>query len=751
MIRKIPHILLICFLYLSTYYASGQQTGTGIFRLGTDDLKEDESGDGKDILSASRTLKDLEDIPYTVHIISRQEILENGYITLVDVLKSVPGIRVSQPGSAAEGEMFMIRGLHGNYYCKILVDGVPVQPSVVNGMPISAQLPVRQAERIEITFGPSSSVYGADALAGVINIVTFTSERPVTAQADIALGNDGQEYLNVSIGGKAGKNRNVLTYSLFGSNFHRNDMGIKQDVAGVYDPHIYDSTYGFLSAPYYHGDSSAPELDKLPESARLLGFSFKWRGLSLQVLSMNREIHSSIGQRTDVFSYAHPGSFWGEKMMRFTLAYSLQRKKFSSITTLSYLNYRLDNQTTLSFIQPVGPTGTVYKYAASDDIFLEQQFTFIPLPSLEITTGLNYTLSGNLPRTNDLYEPFETGRYSPFSTEPLSDTVFGSFGYHTLTFYDLGGFAQLYFKKGRFVVIASERYDYHSRYRGSNNLRFALQYAASPEISVRLGAGQGFRAPSTYYTYLSQAYRQGDSIYYVTVPNEDLKPEKLFSTELGVRWNPVPTISLDASVFYHRLNKQFTRTITVLDPEQYPLASNEFLISHFYVNDDTSRAELFGLQATLSAQDLIRPVNLTTDLLLSVSRGREVLASPRGSSDSYRQWPVFMGQLNISLRPARFLYLRFSNLLLSGWTREYLPLGLDILEKSGYETTRKGYYTLDLLARISITRNFHAFFQLNNLFNEKYAGLDAYGTEYDLRYNPQFGRNFRLGLSFSFE
>ena len=63
----------------------------------------------------------------------------------------------------------------------------------------------------------------------------------------------------------------------------------------------------------------------------------------------------------------------------------------------------------------------------------------------------------------------------------------------------------------------------------------------------------------------------------------------------------------------------------------------------------------------------------------------------------------------------------------------------------------KGYYTLDLTNRFSINRNLHAFLVVNNLFNARYGGIDAYGGATDLIYNPQYGRNFRLGFSFTME
>ena len=747
---------ILCVLLLSALFLGGPaelrgQKETGLFRLGADDLVTTApSGEGK-IVSASRSLKREEDIPVTVHIIPREEILKNGYVTLVDALKSVPGIRVSQPGSAIEGELFMISGLRGNYYCKILIDGIPVQPSAVSGMPIATQLPVRQAERIEITFGPSSSMYGADALAGVINIVTLKPERPVSAQADIALGSNGQEYINVSIGGKAGKNKNVLGYSLFGSAMGREDMKVKQDVAGVYDPSLYDSSYSYLNAPYYKGDSSTPVLGRLPETSRMLGFSLNWRGFSLQFLNMSRRTHSSIGQATDTYSYADPSNFWGETIRRYMLSYQYDGVKFSTSTTLSLLNYRLNPQSSFGLLYPVGNSGKAYKYAASDDLFLEQQVTYRPLPELELVGGVNLTFSGNLPKTNDLPEPFSEEEYRMFSTEPLSDTVFGRFGYNPVTFYNLGGFLQAYFEKGRFVALAGYRYDFHSRYKGVRNPRIALQYRVGKGVYLRGSVGWGFRAPSTYYTYSSVATREQGGTYYGSVPNESLDPERLFHAEAGIRWRSHKTVRLDASVFYHRLSDQFTRSLYLLDPQTYPDATNPFMISQAYVNDETSQAELYGLQLLVLLDDLVRPVHLDADLQLSLSKGKEVLPNGLGTIDSYRQWPEIMGRVNLSLRPVNALYLYFRNNFSSGWTRQYFPVSKELLDALGYDTRTKGFYTLDFLVRLSISRNFQAFFQWNNIFNAKYGGIDAYGSENDLVYNPQYGRNFRIGLSFAME
>ena len=73
------------------------------------------------------------------------------------------------------------------------------------------------------------------------------------------------------------------------------------------------------------------------------------------------------------------------------------------------------------------------------------------------------------------------------------------------------------------------------------------------------------------------------------------------------------------------------------------------------------------------------------------------------------------------------------------------------MELLGQPTYVKAYYTLDIVTRYRISKTFQAFLKINNVFNANYGGIDAYGGNADLRYNPQYGRNFQFGLSFSME
>ena len=186
-------------------------------------------------ISATRSLEVVEETPFTTVVFTAEDILRNGFVTLTDVLKAAPGIQVSQIGNAIEGETFMVRGLSGNQYMKVLINDIPIKPTMALGMPIGAQLPIRQAERIEILYGPAGAIYGDETCAGVINIILKESERPVYTQADLGFGRFGYNSLDLMFGGKIGKDKKIFRFSLYGSSTVRDRTNV------FYDENLYNT------------------------------------------------------------------------------------------------------------------------------------------------------------------------------------------------------------------------------------------------------------------------------------------------------------------------------------------------------------------------------------------------------------------------------------------------------------------------------------------------------------------------------
>ncbi|MCB9012942.1 MAG: TonB-dependent receptor plug domain-containing protein, partial [Bacteroidales bacterium] len=331
------------------------------------------------IIAAGRISRNIEELPLTVYVISHEEILLNQYASLVDVLRSLPAVMVSQPGSGELGESFQMRGLTGNHYVKILINGIPVKPSVVSGMPFGSQLPIRQAERIEVIYGTASAIYGADAVSGVINIVTREADKGTFGRGDIALGPGGYNYINFMTGGKGGKNNNILQYSFYGSKTEYNDMNIGARNSDVFNPLSFyqkqgkvftiggvdynplDLTEGILLSngvdlkdfkdqyygKEYQGSLTEPDREALASSSHMMGLQMEFRGIHLSYNNMYRRTHSSLGLSPVFYKYNNPQNFWGENIRQTNLGYEKDFRFMSTKTNFSNLVYRMDNNSNM--------------------------------------------------------------------------------------------------------------------------------------------------------------------------------------------------------------------------------------------------------------------------------------------------------------------------------------------------------------------------------------------------------------------
>jgi len=183
---RITTTVLLCFCFASLFAQQPDEAGLiRIEKLDADDLFFKEDTIEMNVVSASRSSKRIDELPITIYIVTRDEIIRNHYYSLIDVIKNLPGVRVSQPGTGELGESFNLRGLIGNLYTLILINGLPVKPTSAIGMPILNQLPIRQAEKIEIIYGPAAAVYGADAVSGVINIITREADKGMSTGTQI--------------------------------------------------------------------------------------------------------------------------------------------------------------------------------------------------------------------------------------------------------------------------------------------------------------------------------------------------------------------------------------------------------------------------------------------------------------------------------------------------------------------------------------------------------------------------------------
>src|SRR5215218_8385845 len=106
----------------------------------------------------------------SVTAMTGEQIRASGFSQLSDVMRTFPGMHVSQSGSRGSLTQFRVRGAEANHLL-VMIDGVPAN-AVGDGEYNFADIPLDDIERVELLRGPQSGLYGANAHSGVLTIVT---------------------------------------------------------------------------------------------------------------------------------------------------------------------------------------------------------------------------------------------------------------------------------------------------------------------------------------------------------------------------------------------------------------------------------------------------------------------------------------------------------------------------------------------------------------------------------------------------
>lgn len=133
---------------------------------------------------------------HSVVTITREDISLAGHKNLSEVLESVPGIYVARSGTLGSLTSTFIRGAESNHTV-VMIDGVRIVTSN-DGQAAIGQIPLSSVERIEVVKGGASTIYGADAIGGLINIITQKGRREPRGEARLGLGSNGTQQADVS-------------------------------------------------------------------------------------------------------------------------------------------------------------------------------------------------------------------------------------------------------------------------------------------------------------------------------------------------------------------------------------------------------------------------------------------------------------------------------------------------------------------------------------------------------------------------
>ena len=152
------------------------------------------------VVTASRTPQKASDVLSDISVITQKQIQQAGQTSLVDLLKTQPGIEISQAGGIGKASSVFIRGANATHTL-VLIDGMRIN-SATTGTTSLENIPLAQIERVEILRGPASGLYGADAIGGVIQIFTKAAKGSPRFNASDGAGTYGTSIADAGVSGR---------------------------------------------------------------------------------------------------------------------------------------------------------------------------------------------------------------------------------------------------------------------------------------------------------------------------------------------------------------------------------------------------------------------------------------------------------------------------------------------------------------------------------------------------------------------
>lgn len=279
-----------------------------------EDASEVKENEEQMVVTASSIVQNLKDAPASISIITREDLQKKPVQNLKDVLKEVPGVQITNESDNRQG--VSIRGL-GSGYTLILVDGKRVNSRNAvfrhNDFDLS-WIPAESIERIEVVRGPMSSLYGSDALGGVVNIITRkvgthwhgTLSADTTVQEHRDRGDSGNgnffasgplvdDLLGVKVYGALGKREKDQASSASGSTGQPRIEGYTSRNASVEfsltPDKDQDITFGY-GMDRQDRDSDTLDKNRLERENYSLGHAGRWGGANTELRFYGEKIEN---------------------------------------------------------------------------------------------------------------------------------------------------------------------------------------------------------------------------------------------------------------------------------------------------------------------------------------------------------------------------------------------------------------------------------------------------------------------------
>ncbi len=435
----------------------------------------------------------IKNTPATISVITQKEIQKKAYRDITDALKDVPGVMITGGGSTSD---ISIRGANPSYTL-IMIDGKRVnsretRPNSDNsGIEQGWMPPISSIKRIEVIKGPMSSLYGSDAMGGVINIITHKSSHTgwygslasdITVQANDESGNIYQASAHVSGPIIAGI------------------LGVK--ASGLYSQRDEDKILGGYNEQKMKNGSLEFNGQLTKTDNLTLGYNYSRQDrISTPGLSASEKSNPSISNyERDSWALTHEGDYSKAK----TLNYIQMDQSKNPGREMTYKSLIINSNTNFS----------LYKH--------------------RITIGGEFRQEKLVDFGNQFTTP--TGPLSQLDRWNLSLFVEGN--WNVLP---------------DFNVVTAGRFEKDENYGTRITPRGYLIWNINEQFTLKGGVASGYKAPGLRQSSAAWGQITGGGaqpVPGVIIGNSDLKPETSFNQEITAMWENGKGLSTSVT-FYH--------------------------------------------------------------------------------------------------------------------------------------------------------------------------------------------------------
>ena len=459
-----------------------------------------------EIITASKTLQKINEVPATVRVITKEKIKRNGYLTLDDALSDLQGFQFRNI-SGFNSYVFQ-RGIpNQNNLTLVLVDGVQINELNSGGFYGGGQYNLDNVERIEVVYGPASALYGTNAISGIINIITKSPKDFQGLETNVVYGTFNTLSADASY------------------RYYNEDSQFGLGVSALYKTSEKADLAGSEGDNNWTDDMENFE-DDIAVDAKLL-----YKDFTLSINFQNKQASRTTNYKSIGTNYLDKGSSWN---INFLNGYLKHNYEFTDLLILtSQLYYRdatvLDN--TIGYVLDTTKVG----YYRPNNLFgIEGILSYKVSEIISLIGGIVY-------ETENLATGFSTTKSNSALTEPPSPAEPNMERNSLISFYVQ---SHLNFSN-YFDLYAGLRYDKSSVYDQVLTPRAGLVFNYD-KFGAKLLYASAFRAPKPW------DYTSG-------LGNPNLKPEKMQSFELAVSYNLTENSLFELTLYKNMLHDKLSQ------------------------------------------------------------------------------------------------------------------------------------------------------------------------------------------------